>query len=245
MSGRRVRATAIRVLRQLRGDHRTMALLLVVPCLLMTVLRYVYADRPLAFDRVGPMLLALFPFVVMFVVTSVAMLRERINGTLERLLATPMGKLDLLLGYAFAFGAVALVQVALVMMLTMWVLDLQVSGSVGLLVLIAELDALLGMALGLLCSAFARTEFQAVQFLPALVLPQLLVCGLFAPRDSMNVVLRGLSDVAPLTYAVDGASRIARSADFGHAALVDVLVVAACVPAALALGALTMRRRTS
>ena len=110
MSGRRVRATAIRVLRQLRGDHRTMALLLVVPCLLMTVLRYVYADRPLAFDRVGPMLLALFPFVVMFVVTSVAMLRERINGTLERLLATPMGKLDLLLGYAFAFGAVALVR---------------------------------------------------------------------------------------------------------------------------------------
>jgi ABC-2 type transport system permease protein len=222
-----------------------LALLLVVPCVLMTVLRYVYDDRPQAFDRVGPMLLALFPFVVMFVVTSVAMLRERVSGTLERLLATPIGKLDLLLGYAVAFGVVALLQVGLVLVLTIEVLDLHVSGSVGLLALIAELDALLGMSLGLLCSAFARTEFQAVQFLPALVLPQLLVCGLFAPRDTMTPVLRVFSDIAPLTYAVDGASRIASSASLGHAALVDLIVVAACVPAALALGSLTMRRRSS
>jgi ABC-2 type transport system permease protein len=245
MNLRRVRATAVRVLLQLRGDRRTLALLLVVPCVLMTVLRYVYDDRPATFDRVGPMLLALFPFVVMFVVTSVAMLRERVSGTLERLLATPIGRLDLLLGYAVAFGAVALVQVGLVLSLTIGILDLHITGSVAALVLVAELDALLGMSLGLLCSAFARTEFQAVQFLPALVLPQLLVCGLFAPRSTMTPVLRWFSDVAPLTYAVDGASRVASSATLGRTAVVDLVVVTACVPAALALGSLTMRRRSS
>jgi ABC-2 type transport system permease protein len=180
----------------------------------------------------------------MFVVTSVAMLRERSGGTLERLLTTPMAKLDLLTGYAIAFGAVALVQVGLVLLLTTTVLDLHLAGSLGWLVLVAELDALLGMALGLLASAFARSEFQAVQFLPAFVLPQLLVCGLLTPRSAMAAPLRWLSDVAPLTYAVDGASHVAATAALTRTVIVDVSVVAACIPVALALAALTLQRRS-
>ena len=243
MSPRRTLATTKRVLLQLRGDRRTVALLLFVPCVLMTLLRYVFDSAPWVFDRIGPMLLALFPFTVMFVVTSVAMLRERAGGTLERLLTMPVGRLDLLLGYAGAFGAAALVQVALVLTLSTTALGLDVAGGGWSLTLVAELDALLGMSLGLLCSAFARTEFQAVQFLPALVLPQLLLCGLFTPRSSMAAPLRWLSDIAPLTYAVDGASRLTR-AGFTGAVGVDVAVVAACIPLSLALGAWTMRRTT-
>jgi ABC-2 type transport system permease protein len=215
-------ATAVRVLRQLRGDRRTLVLLLFVPCVLMTLLRYAFDDQPFVFDRIGPMLMALFPFTVMFVVTSVAMLRERTAGTLERLLTTPIARLDLLGGYALAFGLVALVQVAIVLTLTTTWLGLDITGNLAGLALIAELDALLGMALGLLCSAFARTEFQAVQFLP-----------------------RWLSDIAPLTYAVDGATAFARSGVHSYAGSSDVLVVAAMIPVALALGAVTMRRRTS
>ena len=150
-------------------------------CVLLTLLRFVYADAPQVFDRVGGPLLALFPFVTMFLVTSVAMLSERSTGTLERLLAMPLGKGDLLGGYALAFGSVAVVQTLLASALCLGPLGLDVAGAPGLVVLLAVLDALLGTALGLLLSAFARTEFQAVQFLPAVVLPQLLLCGLFAP----------------------------------------------------------------
>lgn len=244
MSWRRTAATTVRVLQQLRNDPRTVALLLVVPCLLLTLLRYVYDDNPFLFDRIAPMLLALFPFTVMFVVTSVAMLRERTGGTLERLLTTPLSRLDLLAGYALAFGLAALVQAALALVLTVTLLGLDVAGDVGWLLLVAELDALLGMALGLLLSAFARSEFQAVQFLPAFVLPQLLLCGLFTPRESMGDFLRWLSDAAPLTYAVDGARRIAQSPDIGGRTVVDLLVIGLSIPVALTLGALTLRRRT-
>ncbi len=244
MSLHRTLSTTGRVLAQLRHDPRTIALLLVVPMLLMTLLRYVYDDNPLLFSRIGPQLLALFPFTTMFVVTSVAMLRERSSGTLERLLTTPLAKLDLLLGYALAFGAVAVVQVGLAAALAFGALGLDVRGDPLLLLLFAVVDAVMGMALGLFLSAFARTEFQAVQFLPAFVLPQVLLCGLLAQRDQMQTVLRWVSDVMPLTYATDGVSRVAVSSGWTGALVTDLVVVVLCVPAALALGAATLRRRT-
>jgi ABC-2 type transport system permease protein len=244
VSARRTLSTARRVLVQLRHDPRTVALLVVVPLVLMALLRYVFDGRPALYDRVGPPLLALFPFIIMFLVTSVAMLRERTSGTLERLLTTPLGKLDLLGGYALAFGLLAVLQVGAAAALAFTVLGLDTVGSPLLLVVFAVVDAVMGMALGLLLSAFARTEFQAVQFLPAFVLPQLLLCGLFAPRESMTAVLRWLSDAFPLSYAVDGVSRVGSSGAWSTALVVDLVVVVGCVPAALALGAATLRRRT-
>jgi ABC transporter DrrB family efflux protein len=237
-------AVAARVLRQLRNDRRTLTLLIVVPCVLLTLLRYVFDSTPLVFQRIGPMLLAVFPFTVMFVVTSVAMLRERTTGTLERLLTLPIAKGEILVGYGLAFGAMALVQVAAALLVAIEGLGLDIAGSVGWLAVVAVVDALLGMALGLLCSAFARTEFQAVQFLPAFVFPQLLLCGLFVPREQMAHLLQVLSDVAPLTYAVDAVAHVSRDASMSATTWHDIVVVAACVPAALALGALTLRRRT-
>ena len=244
MSRRTTLATARRVLAQLRGDHRTVALMLVVPLVLLTLLRYVYDSSPAVFDRVGGPLLALFPFITMFLVTSVAMLRERSSGTLERLLAMPLAKADLLGGYALAFGAVAVVQTVLASALALGPLGLDVAGATWLVVLLAVLDALLGTALGLLLSAFARTEFQAVQFLPAVVLPQLLLCGLLAPRDTMVAPLRWLSDVLPLTYAVDGMQQVAASPEVTGQLVRDLVVVVAFVVAALALGAATLPRRS-
>ncbi len=244
MSMRRTLSTTRRVLAQLRHDPRTVALLLVVPMLLMILLRYVYNDNPFLFDRIGPILLALFPFTTMFVVTSVAMLRERSSGTLERLLTTPIAKLDLLLGYALAFGAVAAVQVGLAAALAFGPLGLDVVGDPWLLLLFSVIDAVMGMALGLFLSAFARTEFQAVQFLPAFVLPQVLLCGLLTPRSQMQTVLHWISDVMPLSYATDGVSRVAHTSQWTGALVTDLVVVVLCVPAALALGAATLRRRT-
>ncbi len=245
MSARVTLATARRVLTQLRRDHRTMALLLVVPCVLLTLLRYLYDDQPAVFDRVGGPLLALFPFTTMFLVTSVAMLRERMSGTLERLLTTPLAKGDLLFGYALAFGVVAVVQTALASFVALVLLGLDLAASPALVVLLAVLDALLGMALGLFLSAFARSEFQAVQFLPAFVLPQLLLCGLFAPREAMAAPLRWLSDVMPLTYAVDGMQELAASSEPTGAFVRDLVVVAGASLLALALGAATLRRESA
>lgn len=237
------RATTRRILRQLRHDPRTVALLLLVPVLLVVLLRYMF-DSAAAFDRVAPALLGIFPFVVMFLVTSVTTLRERTSGTLERLMTMPLSKLDLLTGYACAFGLLAVVQALAVTGVSLRPLGLTVSGSTGLLLTVAVLDALLGTALGLFVSAFARTEFQAVQFMPAVVFPQLLLCGLFVPRAHMAQPLRWASDVLPLSYAVDALDRAAAGTT-GTADLVrDLSVIAGSALAALALAAATLRRRT-
>jgi ABC-2 type transport system permease protein len=245
VTARRTLATARRVLLQLGRDPRTLVLLLAVPLVLLTLVRYVYSGRPQVFDSVGGPLLALFPFTTMFLVTSVAMLRERTSGTLERLLTTPLGKGDLLCGYALAFGLLAVVQSVLTGLLAVGALGLDVAAGAATVVLLAVLCALLGTALGLLLSAFARSEFQAVQFLPAVVLPQFLLSGLLAPRAGMAAPLRWLSDVLPLTYAVQGMQQLSTSGALRGTLLRDVVVVLACCALALALGAATLRRTTA
>jgi ABC-2 type transport system permease protein len=237
-------AVSTRVLTQIRRDHRTAAMLLVLPCVLITLLWWMFRDMPGGlFDRFGPGLLALFPFIIMFLVTSVTTLRERSSGTLERLLAMPMGKLDFIGGYAVAFGLVAAVQAALAVALSVGVLGLDVAGQVWLLGLVAVVDAILGTALGLFVSAFANTEFQAVQFMPLFVIPQILLCGLFVPRDSLPDVLHAISDVLPLSYATDAMQTLVGSTATGEVWR-DLAVVVAFAVAALALGAATLRRRT-
>ena len=244
MNRRTTVATARRVLEQLRRDRRTLALLLLVPCLLMALLRWVFDANPRVFDAVGAGLLGIFPFVTMFLVTSVATLRERTRGTLERLLTMPIGRGDLLAGYAIAFGLVSIVQVVLASAVTLGLLGLHVAGAAGLVWLVAVLDALLGVALGLFVSAFARTEFQAVQFMPAVVLPQLLLCGLLAPRDGMAEPLRLLAGLMPLSYAVDAMQRVTASARIDGGLVEDLVVIAAFAIVALVGGAATLRRRT-
>lgn len=242
-SVRRTRATARRVLAQLRHDPRTVALLVVAPCVLQWLLWAVLGQQ--AFDHAGPVLLGLFPFITLFLVTSVATLRERTSGTLERLLTTPLVKAELIGGYAAAFGLVAVVQAAAVSTLTFGVLGLHVSGNVAALFTLVLLEALLGMALGLLVSAFAATEFQAVQFMPAVVLPQVLLCGLFAARDELAPGLRWASNVLPLSYATDGLQRLSGTAGWSTALVVDLAVVAGSVLLSVALAALSLRRRTA
>ncbi|MBS2939679.1 ABC transporter permease [Nocardioides sp. J2M5] len=244
MNARITLAVAGRVLRQVRRDHRTLAMLMVVPCVLISLLWWMFQDLPGdLFDRFGPGLLAMFPFIVMFLVTSVTTLRERSSGTLERLLTMPMAKLDFLLGYALAFGLLAALQSALAVAVSVGLLGLEVQGSVWLLGVVAVADAVLGTALGLLVSAFATTEFQAVQFMPAFVLPQVLLCGLFVPRDAMPGMLETISDVLPMSYAVDAMQELTGAADTG-AIWRSVAIVACFALAALALGAATLRRRT-
>ena len=245
MSRARTLATAARVLRQLRHDPRSIALMLLVPCVMLVLLRYVFDGSPRTFDGIGASLLGIFPLITMFLVTSIATLRERTSGTLERLLAMPLGKADLIAGYALAFGLVATVQSLLATGIAVRFLGLDVVGPPWPLLLVALLDALLGTALGLFVSAFAASEFQAVQFMPAVIFPQLLLCGLFTPRDRMAPALEAISDALPMSYAVDGMNEVLRHTDVTGDFLRDVLVVAGCAVLVLALGAATLRRRTA
>ncbi|MEV6981878.1 ABC transporter permease [Sphaerisporangium sp. NPDC051017] len=245
MNARILAATTARILRQLRHDRRTMALLVVVPVLLLALIYYMFQDVPGVFDRTGLVMLGVFPFTIMFLITSIAMLRERTTGTLERLLTTPMGKLDLLFAYGLAFGVAAAVQASIASAVAYWLLGLDTSGAVGLVILIAIANAVLGVALGLLCSAFARTEFQAVQFMPIVVIPQILLCGLFVPRDQMAGWLEAISGVLPMTYAVEALQEVGAHTSATGTLWRDFTIIVACVIVTLTLAAATLRRRTA
>ena len=244
MNARRTFATQGRILRQLRHDPRTVGLLMLVPSVLLGLLAWILHSSPGTFDHFAPSMLGIFPLIVMFLVTSVATLRERTGGTLERLLTMPLAKAEFVLGYALAFGTLAIAQAALVSGLSFGVYGLHVDGSPWLIVLVAVLNAVLGTALGLSLSALAATEFQAVQFMPAFIFPQLLLCGIIMPRDELPTVLHWLSDVLPMSYAVDATTRVATSPTVSTAFVTDIVVVVGFVVLALIVGASTLRRRT-
>ncbi len=242
MSPLKVAATARRVLDQLHHDRRTLALIFVVPPVLITILKYVFQDDAM-FNVLAPMLLGIFPMIMMFLITSIASLRERTNGTLERLMTMPIGKVDFILGYALAFSAVALVQALVTTGVMLGLLQVSVLGGTLPTIIGAVLGAFLGTALGIFVSAFATTEFQAVQFMPAFVFPQLLICGLFVPREQMARLLQWLADVFPLTYSVDAMKQVTAHAGWTGDLTRDLLVVAGYAIAALMLGSLTIRRQ--
>ncbi len=243
MNFSRTMATSGRVLAQIRHDPRTIALLLVVPSLLIGLLAWVFDDTPV-FGQVGPAMIALFPFIIMFLVTSISTLRERRSGTLERLLTMPLGKGDYILGYAIAFGALAVLQSSIAVGFAVWVCGLNVSGSVWLLLAVAIADAILGSTLGLFASAFARTEFQVVQFMPVFVFPQILLGGILVARDQMPDVLHAISNWLPLSHAVDAITAVSTGDQDTGYVLVRLGIIAAFIVAAIVLGALTLRRRT-
>lgn len=237
-----VATTCVRILRQLRHDPHTIVMAVAIPSALIVLVRYVLNSEP-EFDASAAHLLAIFPFSVMFLVTSIATVRERVSGTLERLLTCSVARIELLLGYVAAFGLVAAVQVLLAVVIgTTW-LGMEIDGSPATLVFLLMLNAILGIAFGLLGSAITRTEYQVVQLLPIFVLPQVLVCGLFTTRESMASALDAIAGVLPLPLVVDAASDVAHTADAGMGTMInDVLAISAYVVVTLVIGAATLGR---
>ena len=236
-------STAGRVLGQIRHDPRTVGLLLVVPSLLIGLVAWIFTDTDV-FQTIGPAMIALFPFIVMFLVTSISTLRERRSGTLERLFSMPLGKGDFILGYALAFGFLAVFQTPITGSFAVFVCGLEIEGSIWLLFAVTVADALLGTAFGLLASAFARTEFQVVQFMPLLVFPQILLGGIFIPRDQLPEVLEAISDWLPLSYAIDALTAVADGSEDAEWIWARILAIAAWIVGSIVVGSITLRRRT-
>lgn len=243
MSPRRTLATAGRVLRQLKHDKCTLALLFVVPPILISILRYVFEDRPGTYNAIAPMLLGIFPMMMMFLITSIATLRERTSGTLDRLMTMPMAKADFIFGYAIAFSLVATIQAFITAGVMLGLLNVPVVGGSVITIVGTVAAAFLGTSLGLFASAFARSEFQAVQFLPAFMFPQFLTCGLFVAREHMATFLQWFSDIMPMTYSVDVMKHVATQIGWSSVLIRDLIVVICFAVAALLLGALTIRRQ--
>ena len=243
MSLARTAATAKRVLKQLKHDHRTLALLFVVPPVLIILLKYIFQGESRVFDSLAPMLLGIFPMITMFLVTSISTLRERTSGTLDRLMTMPISKLDFILGYALAFSVLAFMQALITGAVVLGLLQVIVMGGTLATLIGAVLAALLGTALGLFASAFASSEFQAVQFMPAFILPQVLTCGLFVPRIHMAWPLQRLADIMPLTYSVDAMKQLTINSTWTSLQTKDLIIVLAFSTVALALGSITIRRQ--
>ena len=237
-------AIAARVARQLRHDPRTLALVTFVPSVLAWLVHQIFDGEEPISSQVEMTLLAMFPLLLMFLLTAVATVRERSGGTLERLMAAPIHKIDVIGGYALAYGALAIVQTSLLTAVCYWGLDMQLRGGIVWMLLVSLATALLGIALGLLASAVSRSEFQAVQFMPIVVLPQVLLCGLFGPREDMAGWLEGLSNVLPLTWAVEALKEVADYSDLTGHYWTSLAIVAAFAIGSLGLASLTLRRRT-
>lgn len=243
MSVRKIVATAGRVLRQLHHDPRTVALIVVVPPVLLTLLKYVFQGEPQLFQSIAPMLLGIFPMMMMFLISSIVTLRERSNGTLTRLMTMPISKVDFIFGYALAFALLGFVQALISGGILLGLLDVTVLGGALSTILVAVLASFLGTAMGLFTSAFAKSEFQAIQFLPAFLLPQILMCGLFVARDSMAKPLQWFSDVMPLTYSVDAMKQVTLYASWTSDFTKDLVVISGFSVAFLVLAAFTIRRQ--
>ena len=243
MNVRRTLATAGRVLDQIRHDPRTVVLLLLVPSLLIGLVSWLFSATTV-FEQIGPAMLAIFPFIVMFAVASVATLRERRSGTLERLLTLPVAKLDFVLGYTLAFSLIAIVQAGIAVGYAAWVCGLVIKGNIVLLLAVAVTDGILGTTLGLFASAFARTEFQVVQFMPVFVFPQILLGGIFLPRSQLPDVLHAVSNWLPLSHAVDALNAVAGNTESSGWIAGQLGFIGAFAIAAVVIGSITLRRRT-
>jgi ABC-2 type transport system permease protein len=243
-------ATTTRILRQLVGDHRSMAMIVLVPTLIITLMYFMFSEVPLQpgapspFNNACLIMLGVFPLVVMFLITSITMQRERVSGTLERILTTPLRRFDLLAAYGTAFSIAAAVQAALACVVAFGLLGFDTAGSPALVFVIAIANAVLGVGLGLLCSAFARTEFQAVQFMPVVVVPQLLLCGILVPRAALPDWLQWISNALPASYALEALQQVGAHVEPTAIAVRDIAVVIGFAVVALGLAAATLRRRT-
>lgn len=237
-------ATAKRIIQQLSHDKRTIALMFLAPTLLMTLLWWVFSDRSEVFNSIAPALLGVFPFIIMFLITSITTLRERTSGTLERLMSTRIGKADIVVGYALAFGLFGVVQSVITSLVAVYLLGMDVVGPLWFVFVVAVMDTFLGVTLGLLASAFSKTEFQAVQFMPAFIFPQILIGGLFVPLSQMPQVLETLAYFLPLTYAIDALNLVTTNVEIVAEMWRNVGVIGLFIVAAIILASLTLRRRT-
>ncbi len=192
-----------RIIHQLIRDRRTMALIVVVPLVVITLIGLSFPEGTVL-DYIAPAMLATLALFFSFLLTGISFLRERSQGTMERLMASPVSRIDIVFGYLFGFFIFALTQTLIILLFTIYVLDVNYSGDLWQIFVFQIVVIIGSVNLGIFLSTFARNEFQMVQFIPLIIVPQMFLCGVIWPVEQMPDYLQWLSKVLPLTYAVDG-----------------------------------------
>ena len=242
MSIDRTLAIAIRIVSQILRDRRSIGLIFVAPIMVMSLVGFSFADQRLVLDRVAPALIATFALFFTFMLTGVSFLRERSQGTLERLLTTPVGRADILVGYLLGFLVFAAIQSLVVLLYTVVALQIDYEGSFAEMVVVLLVLTVAAVNLGIFVSTFARNEFQVVQFIPVILAPQIFLSGVILPVAQLPAYFQAVSNVLPLTYAVSGLKAIMLEGRGLSGAAGDIAVLTGFAVALLALAALTVRR---
>ena len=242
MSIDRTLAIAIRIVSQILRDRRSIGLIFVAPIMVMSLVGFSFADQRLVLDRVAPALIATFALFFTFLLTGVSFLRERSQGTLERLLTTPVGRADILVGYLLGFLVFAAIQSLVVLLYTVVALQIDYEGSFAEMVVVLLVLTVAAVNLGIFVSTFARNEFQVVQFIPVILAPQIFLSGVILPVAQLPGYFQAVSNVLPLTYAVSGLKAIMLEGRGLSGAAGDIAVLTGFAVALLALAALTVRR---
>ena len=208
MSPDRTLAIAERIIRQIVKDRRSAALIIVAPLIVMSLVGFSLIDQKPILNRVAPGLLGTFVMFFTFLLTGVSFLRERAQGTLERLMTTTVARGDILVGYLLGFLLFATIQAAVILTFTIVALQIEYHGNIIEIVAVLLLVVVVAVNLGIFVSTFANNEFQVVQFIPIVLLPQIFLSGVIIPTDQMPAVMEAISVVLPLTYAVEGLREI-------------------------------------
>ena len=208
MSIDRVLAITERIIRQILRDRRSIGLLIVGPLIVMSLVGFSLYEQRAVLDRIAPGLLAVFVLFFTFILTGVGFLRERAQGTLERLQTTLVGRFDIMLGYMLGFLIFAVVQTAVILSFTIFALGIDYSGSLWEISAVLFLVVTVAVSLGIFISSFANNEFQVVQFIPIVLAPQIFLSGVIIPVEQMPTLFEWLSVALPLTYAVDALREI-------------------------------------
>ena len=194
---------AARIIRQLVRDRRTSALIVIVPVVVMTLIGLSFPEEQVL-DYIAPALLATLALFFSFLLTGISFLRERSQGTMERLMASSVSRLDVVVGYLFGFFVFALTQTVIILLFTIYVLDVHYSGDLWQIFVFQVVVIAGAVNLGIFISTFARNEFQMVQFIPLILFPQVFLCGVIWPVEQMPEYLQWVARFLPLKYAVDG-----------------------------------------
>jgi ABC-2 type transport system permease protein len=235
-------AIASRISREIRRDRRSVALIIGAPIIVMSLIGFSFQDQKPVLNQAAPALIATMAMFFVFVLTGISFLRERSQGTLERLLSTAVTRSDLLVGYLAGFLVFALVQSIIILIYTLFVVGVDYSGQLWDIIVILLIVTITSVSMGIFVSTFARNEFQVVQFIPLLIAPQIFLSGVILPTSQLPGYFQGLSGALPLTYA----NRALRDIMIRGSSLTDVsteiLVLGAFAVGMLIAAASTVRK---
>ena len=229
-------------MRQLIRDRRTIALILIVPIVVMSLISYALPSNSGTLDKFAPALIVTLALFFTFLLTGISFLRERSQGTMERMMASPVSRLDMVVGYMLGFFAFALAQVLIILLFTIYALHIHYSGDLWQIFIFLILIIIMAVCLGIFTSAFAKNEFQMVQFIPLIIVPQIFLCGVIFPVEQMHKVLQWIAKFLPLKYGVDGMRQIMIQ---GHSLLnvgFDIGILVAFAIGMAILAAVSLRR---